>query len=76
MKKYIFFLIFKDSIRPVNLSTPIWLEMKFPREYVISELRSFQPHYEKEFFNLKEIICCLMMKGKRCRWLTDVSYQS
>lgn len=49
----------------------IWEEqcylMKFPREYVISELRSFHPHYEKEYFNLKEIICCLMMKEKRCR---------
>lgn len=38
----------------------IWDEqcylMKFPREYVISELRSFHPYYEKEYFNIKETV--------------------
>ena len=38
----------------------IWEEqcylMKFPRNYVIRALRSFHPKYEKEFFNLKEIL--------------------
>ena len=38
----------------------IWEEqcylLKFPRNYVISELRSFHPQYEREYFNLKEII--------------------
>ena len=38
----------------------IWNEqcylMKFPREYIISQLRSFHPFYEKEYFNIKEII--------------------
>lgn len=38
----------------------IWQEqcylLKFPRNYVISELRSFHPQYEREYFNLKEII--------------------
>lgn len=38
----------------------IWVEqkylMKFPRNYILSELRSFHPEYEKEYFNLKEII--------------------
>ncbi|MGN0482924.1 MAG: DUF6179 domain-containing protein [Lachnospiraceae bacterium] len=38
----------------------IWDEQsylaKFPRPYVISELRSFHPTYEREFFNLQEIL--------------------
>lgn len=38
----------------------IWDEqcylMKFPRDYVIEKLRSFHSHYEKEYFNLKEIV--------------------
>lgn len=38
----------------------IWEEqlylMNFPRSYVISQLRSFHPHYEREYFNLKEMI--------------------
>lgn len=38
----------------------IWDEqcylMRFPREYVIGELRSFHPCYEKEYFNIKEIV--------------------
>ena len=38
----------------------IWDEqcylMKFPRNYIITELRSFHPQYEREFFNLKEIV--------------------
>ena len=38
----------------------IWSEqcylMKFPKNYIISELRSFHPKYEKEYFNIKEII--------------------
>ena len=38
----------------------IWNEQrylqKFPREYIISELRAFHPDYENEFFNLKEIV--------------------
>lgn len=29
---------------------------KFPKTYIIDELRTFHPRYEKEFFNLKEII--------------------
>ena len=29
---------------------------KFPREYVIAKLYKFHPRYEKEFFNIKEII--------------------
>ena len=29
---------------------------KFPKLYVLDELRAFHPRYEKEFFNLKEII--------------------
>lgn len=29
---------------------------KFPKAYVLDELRAFHPRYEKEFFNLKEII--------------------
>lgn len=29
---------------------------KFPKVYVLDELRAFHPRYEKEFFNLKEII--------------------
>ncbi len=36
--------------------------MKFPREYVISELRSFHPAYENEFFNIKEILELQMSK--------------
>lgn len=28
----------------------------FPKQYIIDELRSFHPKYEKEFFNIKEII--------------------
>ncbi|MGN0465047.1 MAG: DUF6179 domain-containing protein [Lachnospiraceae bacterium] len=38
----------------------IWKEqkylMRFPRNYILSELRSFHPKYEKEYFNLREII--------------------
>ena len=38
----------------------IWEEqcylMKFPRSYIVNELRSFRPHYEREFFNIKEIV--------------------
>ena len=38
----------------------IWDEqcylMKFPRGYVINQLRSFHPFYEKEYFNIKEIV--------------------
>lgn len=38
----------------------IWEEqsylMKFSRNYIIDELRSFHPHYENEYFNLKEQI--------------------
>lgn len=38
----------------------IWEEqcylMKFRRNFVIDELRSFHPHYEKEYFNLREIL--------------------
>lgn len=38
----------------------IWDEqcylMKFPREHVIEKLRSFHSRYEKEYFNLKEIV--------------------
>ena len=45
----------------------IWEEqcylMKFPRNYIISELRSFHPRYEKEFFNLKEILQLQMATG-------------
>lgn len=38
----------------------IWDEqcylMKFPRSYIISELRAFHSRYENEFFNLREIV--------------------
>lgn len=38
----------------------IWKEQqylhKFPKEYVLDELRLFHPKYENEFFNVKEII--------------------
>lgn len=38
----------------------IWEEqqylMKFPRNEIINQLRSFHPHYEREFFNLMETI--------------------
>lgn len=38
----------------------IWEEqcylMKFPRTYIINELRSFHPYYEREYFNIKEIV--------------------
>ncbi len=38
----------------------IWKEQqylnKFPREYVVEELRLFHPKYENEFFNIKEIV--------------------
>ncbi len=38
----------------------IWKEQqylnKFPRKYVLDELRSFHPKYENEFFNIKEIL--------------------
>ena len=38
----------------------IWDEqcylMRFSRAYVIDELRSFYPYYEKEYFNIKEIV--------------------
>lgn len=37
--------------------------MKFPREYVISELRSFHRTYENEFFNIKEILELQMSKN-------------
>lgn len=44
----------------------IWDEqcylMKYPREYVISELRSFHPYYENEYFNIKEIVGIRMEK--------------
>ena len=46
----------------------IWEEqsylMRFPRNYIISELRSFHPHYEKEFINLKEIL--ELQRSKEC----------
>ena len=38
----------------------IWEEQqylrKFPRNYVIGELRCFHPKYENEFFNLREVL--------------------
>ena len=38
----------------------IWEEqcylMNFSRDYIISALRSFHPRYEKEFFNIREIV--------------------
>ena len=38
----------------------IWQEQqflrKFPREYVIDKLLSFHPRYEREYFNLREIM--------------------
>ena len=38
----------------------IWEEQqylnKFPRRYIIDELRLFHPRYENEFFNIKEIV--------------------
>lgn len=38
----------------------IWAEqcylIKFPRNFILEELRSFHPKYEKEYFNLKEIL--------------------
>ena len=38
----------------------IWEEqcylIKFPRNFILEELRSFHPKYEKEYFNLKEIL--------------------
>lgn len=38
----------------------IWKEQqylnKFPKEYVLDELRLFHPKYENEFFNIKEIV--------------------
>lgn len=38
----------------------IWKEQqylnKFPRDYVLDELRLFHPKYENEFFNIKEIL--------------------
>ena len=38
----------------------IWAEqcylIKFPRNFILEELRSFHPRYEKEYFNLKEIL--------------------
>ena len=29
---------------------------KFPKEYLLDELRLFRPKYENEFFNIKEIV--------------------
>lgn len=44
----------------------IWEEqcylMKFPREYVVSELRSFHSHYEREYINIREIVELQMKK--------------
>lgn len=38
----------------------IWEEQNylrnFPRNYIVSKLRSFHPNYEKEYFNIKEIV--------------------
>lgn len=38
----------------------IWEEQlflkQFPRNYIISKLRSFHPHYEMEYFNIMEIV--------------------
>lgn len=38
----------------------IWEEQlflkQFPRNYIISKLRSFHPHYEREYFNIREIM--------------------
>ena len=38
----------------------IWEEQqylnKFPRSYIIDELRLFHPRYENEFFNIKKIV--------------------
>ena len=38
----------------------IWQEQQylreFPREYVIDKLLSFHPRYEREYFNLREIM--------------------
>lgn len=38
----------------------IWKEQqylnKFPREYILDELRLFHPKYENEFFNIREIL--------------------
>lgn len=38
----------------------IWEEQiylrQFPREEVIGRLRSFHPHYEREYFNVREIV--------------------
>lgn len=38
----------------------IWKEQqylnKFPKEYILGELRLFHPKYENEFFNIKEIV--------------------
>lgn len=46
----------------------IWQEqcylMQFPRNYIISELRSFHCQYENEFFNLKEILELQLSKKK------------
>lgn len=45
----------------------IWKEQqylnKFPRAYILDELRAFHPRYENEFFNIKEIVE-LQMKDK------------
>ena len=46
----------------------IWSEqcylMKFPKNYIISELRSFHPKYEKEYFNIKEIELSIKKKDE------------
>lgn len=45
----------------------IWKEQqylnRFPREYVLDELRLFHPKYENEFFNIKEIVELQMRSG-------------
>ncbi len=45
----------------------IWKEQqylsKFPKGYILDELRAFHPRYENEFFNIKEIVELQMKEG-------------
>ena len=47
----------------------IWEEqhylMKFPRNFVVDKLRAFHTKYEKEYFNLKEIVDMQIEKENR-----------
>ena len=59
MVAYTVALLSLASNRSLNLDA-IWKEQqylnKFPKEYVLDELRLFHPKYENEFFNIKEIV--------------------